>query len=316
MMAAMLSLTQIAVLSMPVAADTAAFAVPSDHALRVFVNQPGAHQTAQLELELAETASQSTLEALAPLPLMAADAVACGGAYLLTGSDPHTGKALVLAVATSGAVTWRVELTGPQPTRWPVPLCAKQPYVAWQTEPGHLEVARVDERGLHDQRRVSVGGPSLELAAVGGTIWAAWADATGVHALDVLAPRASVLGVAIGRADSVALVAEPGGVRALWVRARTAYTSLVQSSSPAQPQLIALAAHGGGKVSVLAGPLAFSQALASAETDGSAVWSAELRAPGSAQPLPLPAPVRAIIRWKNRLFVVGSHELRIYDVHP
>src|SRR5262249_51646021 len=122
-------------IALPVAVETSAWAVPVGGEVRVLINQPGSTQTTQLRV-----LPKHRVEPLPPLPIVVGGAAGCGRELVVTGADAK-GLPLVLGVADDGKTTWQTSIDGPTPTLWPVPGCAPQPIICWQTSFDKLEVA-------------------------------------------------------------------------------------------------------------------------------------------------------------------------------
>jgi hypothetical protein len=303
----MLTLDLMAVIPLPVM-ETGVVAVATRNEVCLFVNRPSNRDTVQLLVR------DTTLQRLALLPIAVAGAAWCGDeTYLATGADPASGAPLVLSVNGSGAEQWRSSPGGPLPTRWPLPLCSDRPFVVWQTEPTHLAVAETGPGGLHEPRWVPIGGPPLEVAAAGRRVWALWTDGSGVHAREIGAPASPVLDLSASHAGAVSLVAEGDRVRALWAVGRRAHTSLLPDGGGlAESSPFELPAELG-TLSMVAGPIVLWQLFDESALDAPQ-WQAGLLRPGDAQAVPVPAPVHAIVRQRDRLWVVGSAEVRVFKV--
>jgi len=303
----MLTLDLVAVIALPVM-ETGVVAVAARDEVRLFVNRPSNGDTVQLLVR------DTTVRRLAPLPIAVAGAAWCGEeTYLATGADPASGAPLVLSVKGNGAEQWRSAVPGPRPTRWPLPLCSDRPFVVWQAEPTHLAVAETGPGGLREPRWVPVGGPPLEIAAAGRRLWALWTDGSGVHAREIGTPASPVLDLSASHAGAVALVAEGDRVRALWAVGRCAHTLLLPDGGDlAEPSPFELPA-ALGTVSLVAGPIVLWQLLDDSGLDAPQ-WQAGLLRPGDAKAVPVPAPVHAIVRRRDRLWVVGTAEIRVFTV--
>jgi hypothetical protein len=304
----MLTLDLIAVIALPVM-ETGAVAVAARDEVRLFVNRPSHRDTVQLLVR------GTTLQPLTPLPIAVAGAASCADeTYLATGADPATGTPLVLSVNGNGAEQWRSAVGEPLPTRWPLPLCADRPFVIWQIEPTHLAVAEIGPGGPYEPRLVPIGGPPLEVAAAGGRVWALWSDGWGVHAREIGAPARPVLDLSARHADAVALVADGDRVRALWTIGRQAGTVLLpgDDGGPAEPSSFELPAEPG-TLSLVAGPIVLGQRLDESGLDAPQ-WRAWMLRPGDARAQPVSAPVHAIVRQRDRLWMVGSTEIRVFKL--
>ena len=304
----MLTLDLMAVIALPVM-ETGVVAVAARDEVRLFVNRPSHRDTVQLLVR------DTTLQPLAPLPIAVAGAAWCADeTYLVTGANPVTGMPLVLSVNASGAEQWRSAIGGPVPTRWPLPLCAGRPFVVWQTEPAHLAVAETGPGGRHEPHQVPIGGPPLEVAAAGGRVWALWSDGWGVRAREIGALAGPVLDLSAKHADAVALVADGDRVRALWTIGRQAGTVFLpgDDGAPAEPSSFHFPAEPG-VLSLVAGPIVLSQLLDESGLDAPR-WRAWLLRPGDARAVPVQAPVHAIVRQRDRLWVAGSTEIRVFKL--
>ena len=304
----MLTLDLMAEIPLPVM-ETGVVAVAARDEVCLFVNRPSRRDTVQLVVR------DNTLQPLAPLPIAVADAAWCADeTYLVTGADPATGAPLVLSVNASGAEQWRSAIGGPVPTRWPLPLCAGRPFVVWQTEPAHLAIVETGPSGRHEPHRVPIGGPPLEVAAAGGRVWALWSDGGGVHARELGDPAGPVFDLSAKHAGTVALAADGDRVRALWTTGRQARTVILpgDDGGPAEPSSFDLPAEPG-VLSLVAGPIVLCQLFDESGLDAPR-WRAWLLRPGDARTVPVPAPVHAIVRQRDRLWVAGSTEIRVFKL--
>jgi hypothetical protein len=293
--------------ALPDAAETAAYAAAVGGALRVLVNRPRAGVTEQLRLR-----AGSGIEALAPLPLVAAGAAACGGTLLVTGSD-GAGAPLVAGVAEDGRVAWRVGLPGPLPTRWPLPGCAPGPSLAWQTRRETLEVAAVGPEGIGDVRFLPVGGPPLELSMGGGAVWAAWPEPGGVRLAalrgsgveSILLPSAFPSHAAVG-------ALEGGGAAVAWTEARGTFLARVGPGA-GPPAALDPGPAAGGRLAVVPGPepLVWVRRREASEGEEPVSVSA-LVLPGRA-PVLVHEPVFAVAWWGRRIAAVCAREVRLFD---
>ena len=293
--------------ALPDAAETAAYAAAVGGELRVLVNRPRAGVTEQLRLR-----AGGAIEALAPLPLVAAGAAACGATLLVTGSD-GAGAPLVAGVAEDGRVEWRTGLPGPLPTRWPLPGCAPGPTLAWQTRREALEVAAVGPEGIGDVRSLPVGGPPLELSIGGGAVWAAWPEPGGVRlaALRGSAVESILLPAAFPSHAAVGAL-EGGGAAVAWTEARGTFLTLVGPGAGPSAALDPGPA-AGGRLAVVPGPepLVWVRRREAPEGEEPVSVSA-LVLPGRA-PVRVHEPVFAVAWWGRRIAAVCAREVRLFD---
>lgn len=293
------------VIPLPAAVESAAFTVADPEGLRVFINRPGTGRTLQLRI-----GSDRLPRELPSLPLVAAGATTCGPLVLVTGADP-AGVPLAVALDAQGAIAWQTPITGPPPSRWPLPGCLDGPMALWQTRPGKLEVADLGPAGLTGQRSFPVGGPPLELALGAGAAWALWTASGAPHGLAVRGAQAAPFALPVGRADSVAIGAWTGGVAVAWVLGSTAYLAPLD---PATGRVGAieetdLGDTAGGTLALVPGPRPLLWAQRRRGDEGEAVsWTSRLSGPAG-RTIAIDGLVYAIAWWGDLLVVLGTSEL-------
>ena len=298
------SLTPVGALGLPIQVDSAAWAIPIDHDLHVLINHGGT--TVHLRVS-----PSHQVEELPPLPLVAAGAASCNQALLITGADAD-GRALMLSVTADGTVMWRVYFDGPTPTRWPSPGCMAQPVAVLQTMPEILEVILASPQGMVKQRAVAVGGPPLDVAIADETIWAAWGDGTGVHAVRISATGERRFHRTTLAPANVAIGSYAGGVCLAWNQGSSVF--LVQappdSLTSQTPQRIEMADASGGILAFVSGtnPLLWAQHVVAIE-DEPPRWISAIAQPGH-NPLLIEGSVFAVARWGDGVVIVGATELR------
>jgi hypothetical protein len=298
------SVALVAVVGLPVAVQTAAWAVPGPTDLRLFINRPG--ETLQLRVR-----ADRHIEALPSLPVVTAGATRCGTQLIVTASD--AGKPVALGLTDAGTLAWRVEIPGPPPTLWPLPGCAPNPVVLWQTRSGQLEVANVGAHGLSGQHAVAAGGPPLDITTQASSIWLAWADATGVNVAEISAAGARPLHVPAASPAGVAIGAYPGGAFLAWARGASAFSLEIPAGQAPGSSSVAietdLGTAAGGALNIVSGPRPVLLARRRQDTDGDGarVISA-LALPGKA-PFVTDRMVHAAAWWQHTLVAVGTTEL-------
>lgn len=298
------------IVPLPVAVETAAWAVAGPAELRVLVNRPGTRETLQLRVH-----EHGAAETLAPLPFVVSGAVGCDDAVVVTGARGD-GTPVVAGIDATGGVGWTAVVPGPAPTRWPSPGCAAGPVVAWQTARGRLELASAGPGGLAGRRTVDVGGPPLEIVGGGGSVWAVWSDGAGVRAVEVRGGDARTVALSLRGASQVALSPAADGAVAAWAEGGTIrLATLAPGRDPERlPTLDDPDGDAGaGSLAVLSAPSPFILAQRPSEPDGEPVrWRTTVIAAGRA-PVALDVETRAyaVAWWREHLVVVTAGEVRL-----
>lgn len=302
------SLRPTAVLALPLTVDSAAWATPIDEELRLWINHPGAGETAQLRV-----LRGNAFEALSSLPIVAAGAARCGSEIVMTGADAE-GHPVVLGVAEDGNVRWRFLIDGPTPIRWPIPGCAPEPVVVWQTSHGEIERARVGPQGLDRRRSVRVGGPPLDLTTGGGAIWAVWSDESGVHAVEMGRERAREIFINAAVPDGVAVGGFEEGAWVAWTRGASAFlVSVSPGKHPSAPVAIDIAGASGGTLAVVAGPEPLLWIRHGEALEGEPPrWRSAFVLPGR-EPTLVEGLVHAVTWWGDAVAVVGTTDVRLFE---
>lgn len=287
--------------ALPVAADTAAWAVPFGRELRLFLNRP----PSTLHLRLAAGA----IESLPDVPMVLAGAAACDDGIVVTGADA-AGHPIVAMTGGDGAIQWQHALAGPAPLRWPVPACLGAPAVVWQTAHRRLEVAAAGP-GIAGQRSVDVGEPPVDLSAGNGVVRAAWPTSTGVEGVEIDQRGTRAIGLQTpGRPDTVAIGGTPAGTYLVWRLGTAVYVTPLGGTT----MRVEIGEAANGTIAAVSGtkPLVWAQLLASTEPEEPR-WTSSLAIPG-ADGLELHQFVHAVTWWGDRVAVVGVGDVRIFRV--
>ncbi|MGH7391043.1 MAG: hypothetical protein ACREM3_16530 [Candidatus Rokuibacteriota bacterium] len=250
------------------------------------------------------------LERLPALPIVAAGVACCDGELMVTGASA-AGQPRVVGLAGNGRIVWQHAVPGPLPSRWPVPGCAREPVIAWQTSPGRLELARVDADGIGPRRPVPVGGPPLEIAAGPGAIWAAWADASGIHGREITTGDIRDIHLATSRPSTVAIGACPGGACLAWTLNGSSFLARVVSGMavPDTAAPLDLADADGGTLAVVSGPEPIVWAQRAETIEGEPPrWISVLVMPGAIS-IEVEGLVHAVTWWGEAVAIVGAGEL-------
>ena len=238
-------------LELPIAVESAGWIVPFGDELRLLVNQPGDGTTAQYRFRL-----PNQIDELSPLPGVVAGACECSGKLIVTAAN-EKGQPLVLTVAADGSVLWQVALAGEMPIRWPVPGCGDaRPVIAWQTEFGKIESGVVAADGLSQQSSFSAGGPPLDVAVAGGSVWAIWSDATGVFAAENTPGRRREIKLDETYTSQLAIAADGDSVWVAWERDRGVFLARIDPGGQqvAPTSKSELSEDAGGSLAVIPGP--------------------------------------------------------------
>ena len=235
-------------LELPIAVESAGWIVPFGDELRLLVNQPGDGTTAQYRFRL-----PNQIDELSPLPGVVAGACECSGKLIVTAAN-EKGQPLVLTVAADGSVLWQVALAGEMPIRWPVPGCGAQLVIAWQTEFGKVESAVVTAGGLSQRSSFPAGGPPLDVAVAGDSVWAIWSDATGVFAAENASGHRHEIKLDETYTSQLAIAADGNSVWVAWERDRGAFLARVGGQQVAPTRKIDLSDDAGGSLTVIPGP--------------------------------------------------------------
>src|SRR5262245_33532687 len=107
----------------PVAVQTAAWLVPLDDALYLWINGPDGGETTQLRIN-----AKRQIDELPMLDVVTGGVVHCQREFILTGTD-LSGQPVVLGVTYEGKEVWRTVIDGTLPTMWPSPHCIGQPII-------------------------------------------------------------------------------------------------------------------------------------------------------------------------------------------
>lgn len=300
------SLSPVAVVALPVAVETAAWAVPVGSELRLWINGPNARETAQLRV-----LPGRRLEPLPPLPIILAGAASCGGELVVTGSDTR-GQPKVLGVATDGRMLWELGIDGPTPILWPVPGCAPLPVIVSQTTPGKIEVAAVGAGGLAERRSLEVGGPPLAIAIGGGATWVVWGDASGIQGVEIGVRGVRAIHIAAPYPGDVAIAPCTEDACVAWLQDRAAFfVRIASDGKPVGPTIpIDLAGASGGRLAIVPGPQPLVWAQRGEALEGEVPrWTSALVLPGAGPPLMVEGLVHAVAWWGEEVVVVGSGEL-------
>lgn len=293
-------------IALPVAVETAALAVPFADELRVLINHPSLASATQLRL-----LSTQTIEQLPALPMVVAAAAPCGQELLVTGADA-SGRPTVLGVAADGRVCWQHRLNGSVPTLWPVPGCAPQPVIAWQTTLGKLEIANCGASGIEAARSISVEGAPLDVAIGGGAVWAAWPNASEIHCIGIMDQDTRRVGIEANFPGSFALGGCPEGACIAWARGDSAFLARISSEArlTGPPVALELPRAGNVKLAVVCGPEPLVWAQRGEFIEGQeGRWTSALVLPGSS-PLIVEGFVHAVAWWGNVVIVIGWEEIR------
>jgi hypothetical protein len=300
------SLQPAGALALPVKVETAAWAVSIAGELRVLINHPGVTATTQLRV-----LPTHGLEPLPSLPIVVAGAADCGQDLLVTGADAD-GHPLALGVEASGKVAWQSLINGPTPTRWPVPGCVPHPVVVWQTAQDKLEVARCGPGGITHQRSISIGGPPLDVAIGGHSIWSSWPTSSEIQCAEIGEHDVRTVSIAATSPSSIAIGASPKGACIAWTQGSSSFFArIVSEAKPSEPPLaLDLVNAVNGTLSIVSGPEPLIWAQRGQLIEGEAPrWISALVLPGDS-PLLVEGLVHAVAWWGDGVAVVGSEEIR------
>jgi hypothetical protein len=294
-------------IALPAAVHTAACAAAAGDDLVVLINRPGEGRADALRVR-----PGGTVQALPPLPMVAAGVALCGGELLATGADAE-GTPLVIGVAADGGISWRVSLPGPAPTRWPVPGCAPGPVVAWQTAAGVLEVADAGPGGIGAARSVPVGGPPLDVAVGGGAVWAAWTERSAVRVAAVRGGGVVTLDLPAEFPSDVAAGATAEGAAVAWTERRGAFLSRIGGGESRPPVALDLGPAAGGTLAVVAGPEPLVWAQRTETREGEAPGSVSTLVLPGREPARIDELVFAVAWWGRRVAAVCAGHVRLFD---
>jgi hypothetical protein len=299
------SFALVATLGLPALVETAGWVVPFDDEFRVWVNRPGEGITLQLRVS-----ASHEIHELPPLPIVAAGAVRCEQEFVVTGADSN-GRPIVLGSGVDGSVLWQHELDAPHVARWPVPGCVPQPVIIWQTDDGQVEVADVRPSGVVRRTPFAAGGPPIDLAAAGNSVWALWSDELGVWAIEAGAAGSRKSQVAPGYASQLSVGSCNNGICIAWGREQSFLTRRASGDADFDaPVRLGDAGISGGMLEVIPGgdPLVHVRGTQIGEDDIPQPKSV-LTGPGL-MPLVIEGLVHSIACRNDALVVLGSTELR------
>lgn len=308
--AAKSSLRSAGVLALPVAVETAAQVLSLKDELHLLINRPGATSTVHLRL----LPSAQEFEQLPALPMVAAGACECAYKLLVTGAD-EAGHPFVLSLDADGKLLWQTNLDVASPARWPVPACAPQPLIAWQSAHGKLDAASCGPEGIGERHAFDVGGPPLSLACGNQSLLAAWGEAAGILCLEITEGNVRRIHVPATFPSEVAVGACSDGACLAWMQSDAAFftRTAAEANVVATHLQLDLQDAGGGKLALVSGPQPLVWASrAELDTAHGPRWINALVLPGKS-PLVLDGFVHAAAWWGERLAVVGSQELRLFE---
>ena len=303
-------LRQSAVMPLPIAVSTAAWAVADGDYLRLIINEPGLGSSTHLRIDGA-----LRLEPLPPIGIVVAGVVTCDMALVLTGSD-RDGRPVAIGVAPDGAETWRTHIPEPVSTRWPVPLCPGRAVVVWQPMPGRLDVANVGPGGLTRRRSLSVGRPTVEVAAAAGRIWSVWVEPGGVRGLVASDDAERAIQLSVGRPGTVCAGSCNEGPCVAWEEdGRAAFARMTAGGDLAEdPTAVEVGEASGGRMAIVTtpSPIIWAQRVLTDDV-GPPTWISALAVPGEGT-LIVEGPTHAATGWRNQLVLVGTQSLHLLDV--
>jgi hypothetical protein len=306
------SFLPIGAVGLPVMVESAGWILPFRKGFRLWINRSGENKMMQFNV----TPSQEIGE-LDSLPLVGAGTVGCERGFIVTGADA-SGLPLVAATDADGRLSWQHVIEGPAPFRWPIPGCGRKPVILWQTDQGRVEIAEVSAKGVGRRTSFAVGGPPLDLAAAGDSVWAVWADASGVVALEATANEVKKFHLSQSYTSEIAVGVCVDGVCVAW--GQPGYTFLARKHAGREafeePLKLDVGAAVGGTLRVIPGdePLVHAARAWLKEGEPARVLSV-LTGPGY-RPLAIEGIVHSVASHGNTVVLLGETELRFLGRVP
>jgi hypothetical protein len=267
-------------------------------------------------MQFSVTPSREVSE-LNTLPLVAAGAIGCEEGFIVTGADA-SGLPLVAATDADGRLLWQQVLEVPAPFRWPMPGCGQKPVILWQTDQGRVEIAEVSAKGVGRRTSFAVGGPPLDLAVAGDSVWAVWADASGVVALEATVEEVQKFQLAQSYTSEIAVGGCDDSVCIAWGQAGYTFLARKHAGREAfeEPLKLDVGAAGGGALRVIPGdePLVHASRAWLKEGEPARVLSV-LAGPGY-RPLAIEGIVHSVASKGKTVALLGETELRFLGRVP
>lgn len=292
-------------IGLPVAVQTAAYVVPLEDDLYLWINGPDGGETTQLRIT-----KTRQIEELPMLDIVTGGAVYCQKEFILTGTDLE-GRPVVLRVTTDGIETWRTVVEGTLPTIWPSPYCIGQPVIVWQTSPDRMYVAEVKANRLSHLHSVDVAMPSIKMTSDGQAIYAVWADSSGVRGFQISVTDIKPIHSPMPYPDNLAIGTAQGTVFIAWQQGHS--VSLGELNAGAKALHILFDASSVSGFTLVSGskPLLWMQQNTYGDHEDIMHWSSALALPHGA-PLLIDGLVHRVAWWGDTLVVVGSLEILFF----
>jgi len=251
-------------LALPVAVESAGLVLPDGDGFRVWINRPGETLAAQFRASRA-----SGIREMAAVPVTVAAGSPCSSEFLLTGADA-AGSPVAVAVSTGGGVAWRQSIPSANPFRWPVPGCASRPLVVWQDEPGLVRSCEISAARVHPLEPFAAGGPPLDIAIAGGSIWCVWSDSSGVLVAESGAKGVRRFTLSAAYSSEVAIGESGSAVAVAWMEQETAFLASIAPGAGPPPDhgTLDLGAARGGSLAFIPASVPLLAARSSVATEG------------------------------------------------
>jgi hypothetical protein len=290
-------------------AETAAWLMPVEGRLRLFVNRAG-RDTAQLDV-----VPGASLAELPAVPLVAGGVAACGATVVVAGFDPRANHPAVVVLGKDGKIARRVDLApAAMPALGPLPGCAPRPVVLWQERPKQIEVAEIGSGALTKRQTIPVGDSTIEVASFHGALHAAWAEPNGIRGFVLGAAGMRSFQVTATGAQAIAIgECAKAAACVAWTDSRAGYLVRLNAAlKPSKPEELALGEAVGGRPTVVGAPRPLVWVSRMKVEEGEpAQWFSVATGPGTA-PSRVDGLMHSVTWFRDRLWTVGSDGLHVF----